>query len=175
MNVKDHTVPSSATISPQDTLVTASNTLEANGTRSLTVCEEGRPVGILTASAISSFATDHGLATGSTLVEAIMSRDFPQVRANDDMESVMRQYAERADDMEIPVVDDQGLFVGTISRPRLHANTDTSKVGSQEGVDADEAHHRPRGNTVDAMSDESFPASDPPPTQAHTDNTVNDG
>jgi IMP dehydrogenase len=137
----------------------------------LPVARDGHLVGMLTSSAIDVLMEQDGLRTGMRHVREIMSDDY--VCCSPD-----QSVAEAADFLEanpdearlgrVPVVDGEGRLVGIVSvrdiRERDREEDDgvtaaqaVNSVDTLVDFDQDRVAH---------MSDESFPASDPPAPQS---------
>lgn len=172
MNVRDVMTPLIESVGPDDTLRDASEKMNALDLRPLPVTENGKLVGVLTEDAIRAEAAHAGLATGSVPVRQIMSMETVCVREDVSLHDALAELGDggQAETLSrIPVVDAEGALVGSVT-----AHTLRSRLQSEEAPDAGEAAVYAvesvsslvdySDDSLDYMSDESFPASDPMPS-----------
>jgi len=155
--------PAAGSVSPSDTLRDAVVRMQTLGVDPVPVVEGGRLVGALSAATIQARAAESGLSTGSVAVREVMT-DAIAADEHETVEAAMSRLAD-VHAQAIPVVSAEGTLVGSVTLEALRRQADapgdgTTAVQAVQSVDDLRDFDEDR---VDYMSDESFPASDPPP------------
>jgi CBS domain-containing protein len=150
-------------IAPDMNLREAAGRMKALHLDPLPVCEDGRLVGMVTLEGVQAEAERFGLAAGTETVRAAMSTKILSCSEDDDIETAAEAVQRHASGSHggALVLDRSGAMVGIVSRQALGMGREIRPaVTGAEGaahpkVDFDQ-------DPVDHMSEESFPASDPP-------------
>jgi CBS domain-containing protein len=170
MKVSEVMTPFAQSVHPDDPLRDAFEKMKALDLDPMPVTEGERLVGILSAAEVASRAAESGLSTATVPVRAVMSPLATCIQPDDNVDKVLEELAKdvpAGSFSRLPVVDTGGNLVGTVARDALRhgyeeesAGEGTAAVFDVESVSsiADFSDDR-----VEYMSDESFPASDPPP------------
>lgn len=164
MQVREVMIPIAGHVDPDDSLRDAAEKMKALNLNPMPVVDAGKVVGVLTEQGMIERAERDGLAVGSQLVRDAMSTDVVCCSADEPIESALERI-DKSRTARAPVVDSAGHLVGIVSAIDLRKReeivpgevTAVSDVESiSELVHFDE-------DSVDFMSDASFPASDPIP------------
>lgn len=170
MQVRDvmtHTVPN---LTPETSLGEAAASLKALGLALLPVIEQERVAGLVTSQSVEQAAERAGLgAAVSPLRPAI--QPARTCRADASTEEAARTL-QQSGGPGLIVLDQQGRVLGVVTANELEGKTSV-RPGAEAGA-AVAAQEVPfasfSGDPVDHMSEESFPASDPPPPPTATGN-----
>lgn len=165
MQVKDLMIREFESVSPDDSLRDAVEKMKALDLDPLPVCQNGKLVGMLTAAGIQDAARRLGLSAGSAEAREAMSKDIASCYEDEPIEQAHREQegnpAARACGGML-VLDRQGALVGIVASRALATGED-ERPSVTGAVAASEPKVSFRTDPVDHMSEESFPASDPPP------------
>lgn len=171
MLVKDVMTPLAESVQPDDTLRDATEKMHATGLEPMPVTENGELVGVLTDSVVKQTAATDGLATGSKRVEEVMTTNIACCCQDEDVITAVKhlgEHPERRIFRRLPVVDRDQRLVGFVSVEALRKNlADDELAGSGVAgvldVESISSLVNFDDDRVSYMSNESFPASDPPP------------
>lgn len=171
MKVTDVMLPFADSVHPDDQLRDAVEKLKALDLDPIPVTQGERFVGVLSSSSVAATAAESGLSTGSVLVRDVMSDAATCVRVDDDVEEALLtiKRAGKADQSrKFPVVDAGGSLVGTVSARALETGHEEEQVSDGTAavfdVESISSMASVENDPVEFMDDESFPASDPPPS-----------
>lgn len=164
MKVKDVMTPLADGFSPDTDLRTAGERMKALGLDPMPILRDGCLVGMITDLSVEEAAAQAGLAAGTLPVTTAMV-EAHTCREDDDLEEGAHAL-QRGDDGLI-VVNGIGHVTGVVDRRSLQPSIPVRPGAEAGGAVA--AHHVPFSpyaqDPVDHMSQESFPASDPPPPE----------
>lgn len=170
MKVRDVMTPLVESVHPDDTLRQAAEKMKALDLDPIPVTEGDRLVGTLSDNQVSDTAAREGLGTGGHPVREAMSQEYTCCSADEDVhEAVERLGKERQQSpfSRLPVVDASGELVGLVTVQalvkRLTEEEPGEGVAAVLGVESVASLINYDEDSVDFMSDESFPASDPMP------------
>jgi len=166
MKVKDVMIPVIGHVSPNDSLRDAAEQMKALNLSPMPVVEDGRVAGVLTEQLLLDHVRSDGLAVGAHRVGEVMSTNIVCCNEDDPLDRALER-VEEGHTARLPVINSDQCLVGIVSlddlRRGMAAGSGETAVSQVESisdlVDFDE-------DSVDFMSDASFPASDPipPPT-----------
>ncbi|MDQ2742232.1 MAG: CBS domain-containing protein [Chloroflexota bacterium] len=165
MQVKDLMIREFESVSPGDLLRDASEKMKSLDLDPLPVCENGKLIGMLTDAGLKDAASERGLATGSSPVRDAMTTDIASCYEDEPIEQAHQRQAENPKTQTcrgMLVLDRQGALVGIVASRALATGED-ERPSVTGAVAASEPKVSFRTDPVDHMSEESFPASDPPP------------
>lgn len=166
MQVKDVMIPAVGHVSPNDSLRDAAEQMKALNLSPMPVVEDGKVVGILTEQILLDHVRSDGLAIGAHRVADAMSTDVLCCREDEPLGQALGR-TEEGHAARLPVIDGKYHLVGIVSRADLQrglrVDSGETAVGDVESI-SDLVPFQE--DSVDFMSDASFPASDPipPPT-----------
>jgi CBS domain-containing protein len=173
MKVSEVMTPIVESVHPDTALRDASEKMQALDMDPLPVTEGDRLVGVVTHGTLQKRAEAAGLGAGSLAVRSVMDTQFVCCCAEEDLVTAARHLGEKPHERlfsRLPVVDRENRLVGAVSVDALRRHL---VEDAPEAVDAIKAVESIAGlvsfeeDKVDFMSDESFPASDPPPPPAN--------
>ncbi|HEX8917815.1 MAG TPA: CBS domain-containing protein [Chloroflexota bacterium] len=161
MQVHEIMTPQDFSLHSGATLLEALEAVRIHGCSVLPVTADDRLIGAVTLASIQSTAAEAGLAAGSLPVEQAMERNPTYCYADEDI-------VEAEDDVQqdrpfLIVVDRDKRVVGTVATQDLCTEIGRMRgpvTGSLGSAYPDVAFDEDR---VEYQSEESFPASDPPP------------
>lgn len=123
----DLVVPSTETISPDESVTVARRRMESQTSRSLIVVDGDRPVGIV---------QWRGLARqeSGTTVRDVMLTEVPLLRSDMTIEQVRSAWSNTDVDLDhLPVVDDSGALIGEVARGTI-TKSETATTSATEQV-----------------------------------------
>lgn len=171
MLVREVMAPVAGSVSPDESLRDAVETIKSLGLDPIPVTKDGHVAGMLSEQAVMDLIAIEGVGGGMKAVRQIMSKEILCCRDNEEIGEAVDRLDRNpacAGLTRLPVTDVNGTLVGivTVHDLREHqqeigaGTTAVSDVSSiDQLVDYDE-------DRVDHMNDASFPASDPQPAQA---------
>lgn len=170
MKVQDVMIPVVGHVSPDDSLRDAAEQMKALNLSPMPVVEDGRIVGMLTEQILLDHVRTDGLAIGTHRVADAMSSDVVCCSETELVEEALHK-VEEGHTARLPVINDQQCLVGIVSIDDLKRGLQVD-AGKAPGHHVESVAERREfeEDTVDFMSDGSFPASDPlpPPTTLGT-------
>lgn len=152
-------------VSPDDSLLDAAAKMKALDLDPLPVCQDGKLIGMLTEEGVQEEAARLGLAAGSHRVRDAMSTDIASCREDEDVQQAAQaQQSNPAtrDCRGVLVLDRAGKLVGIVAARALTTGRG-ERPSVMSAIGAAELKVPFATDPVDHMSEESFPASDPPP------------
>jgi CBS domain-containing protein/sporulation protein YlmC with PRC-barrel domain len=125
--LSDLVIPSTETISPDESVTVARRRMESQTSRSLIVVEGERPVGIVKWSGLSR-------QEAAVTVRDVMLTEVPLLRADMTIDQVRNEWANMDVDLDhLPVVDDSGALIGEVARGTI-TKSETATTGATEQV-----------------------------------------
>jgi len=106
--------PALCTLSPDDTVMMAAQTMRTNDIGDVVVLEDNRLFGILTDRDIVVRALAEGVDLGTTMVAAICSRDLTTIAPTASTGEAVRLMRDKAI-RRLPVVDERDRVIGIVS------------------------------------------------------------
>ncbi len=113
-SVRDVMTPALCTLSPDDTVMMAAQTMRTNDIGDVVVLEDNRLFGILTDRDIVVRALAEGVDLGTTMVAAICSRDLTTIAPTASTGEAVRLMRDKAI-RRLPVVDERDRVIGIVS------------------------------------------------------------
>jgi CBS domain-containing protein len=166
MQVKDVMIPAVGHVSPNDSLRDAAEQMKALNLSPMPVVQDGKVVGILTEQILLDHVRSDGLAIGAHRVADAMSTEVLCCREDEPLDQALGRI-EEGHTGRLPVIDERHHLVGIVSHADLQRGlrVDSGETAVSE-VEAISDLVPFEEDSVDFMSDSSFPASDPipPPT-----------
>lgn len=171
MQVRDVMGPVPGSLSADDLIRDASVKMRCLGLDPLPVTDGPSVVGMLSYHDLMDRIRRDGFTGGMARVHTVMSKDVVCCYADEDTSDAARSVQGRAVTAgmdRVPVLERDGRLVGVatlhnLSRPSTEADDGTAAVQAVAGVDRFVGFDEDR---VEYMSDQSFPASDPPTSQS---------
>ena len=171
MQVREVMGPVAGSVSTDDLLRDAAAKMKSLGMDPLPVTEGDKVVGMLSSQSVMSRVGQEGIEAGMDRVRDVMSRDLVCCYVDQNVGEAVHtlegnRIAVAAD--RVPVLDRDGTLVGVASLRNLRTHDPDSEDGttavqSVESIDQLVDYGQDR---VEYMSDQSFPASDPPTSNA---------
>lgn len=164
MQVKELMIREIETVSPDDSLLAATEKMKSLDLEPLPVCEDGTLVGMLTEEGVRESAARLGLSAGSHTVREVMSTDIAFCREGEDARQAFQTQQNNPAARNcrgMLVLDQKGALVGIVA-VRALATEDDERPSVTGAVGASEPKVSFTSDPVDHMSEESFPASDSP-------------
>lgn len=164
VQVKELMIREFESVSPDDSLLDATETMKALDLEPLPVCQDGKLIGMLTAQGVQEHAARLGLAAGSHRVREAMTTHIASCREDDDArQAAQAQHNNPATQAcrGILVLNSDGKLVGIVAARALVTGED-ERPSVTGAIGAGEPEVSFRTDPVDHMSEESFPASDSP-------------
>jgi CBS-domain-containing membrane protein len=125
--VADLVIPSTETISPDESVTVARRRMESQTTRSLIVVDSDRPVGIVQWRSLARL-------DGDSTVRDVMVTEVPVLRSSMTVDQVRDAWSSMDVDLDhLPVVDDGGLLIGEVPRGAV-TKSETATTGATEQV-----------------------------------------
>lgn len=164
MLVRDVMIPVIGHVEPDASVRDAAEKMRALNLNPMPVIENDRVVGVLTEQSLLNLAQREGLGVGSQRVRDAMSPEVNACLEDEDLSNVLK-HVDASHSGRMPVVDHERHLVGFVSVEDLRkqeriAAGEVTAAGDVESI-SELVHYD--DDTVDFMSDESFPASDPIP------------
>ncbi len=131
--VGDLMIPEVDTIAPGELVVVAKRRMESQGSRSLIVVEDDRPVGVV---------QWRGLARqdGNVPIADVMMTEIPVLRADMTVDEVREQISRMDVDLDhLPVVDAAGALIGEVPRGAITKGETATGEATQKVVSGPEA------------------------------------
>lgn len=179
MQIREVMGPVAGSVSTDDLLRDAAAKLKSLGMDPLPVTQGNKVVGMLSSESVMDRVGQEGIEAGMDHVRDVMSRDLVCCYVDQDIgeavDTLERNPVAVAAD-RVPVLDRDGILVGVASLRNLRTHDPdtedgTTAVQSVESIDQlvdyDQDH-------VEYMSDQSFPASDPPASQSNTSSATSE-
>jgi CBS domain-containing protein len=171
MQVREVMGPVSGSISTDDLLRDATAKMKSLGMDPLPVTEGNKVVGMLSSRSVMDRVGREGIDGGLVRVRDVMSHEITCCYADQEVGEAVDTLQHSGVDLaadRVPVVDRDGVLVGVASLRNLrerdpNADDGTTAVQAVESTDQLVDYDR---NHVEYMSDQSFPASDPPTSNA---------
>lgn len=113
VSVRDIMRPLMVCASPDDTLDEARSLMRLHDTTCLAVCEEGRPVGIISELQLARRAGAASFCRSKQPVSALMERDLTLLSSDDDLETAITLMRDRTI-RRLLVVNSEGRLVGVV-------------------------------------------------------------
>jgi CBS-domain-containing membrane protein len=150
--VGDLVVPSTETISPDESVTVARRRMESQTTRSLIVVDGERPVGIVKWSGLSR-------QDAAVTVRDVMLTEVPMLRSNMTIDQVRDEWSRMDVDLDhLPVVDDSGALIGEVARGTITKSETVTSGATEQAVPGPEqdrdvpTYHLEQGMNVVGIS-----------------------
>jgi CBS domain-containing protein len=169
MKIKDVMTPLVESVHPDDSLREATEKMKSTHLEPMPVTKNGELVGVLTDADVGETAARAGLATGSRRVSDVMRTDIVCCSEDEELAEAVEHLGDEKEKRlfrRLPVVDEDHRLVGSVTVDALRKHVEQDADAGVDAVEAVEAIAELVSydeDSVDYMSDESFPASDPPP------------
>lgn len=129
---------------PSDSIVLAAQAMSELNVGVIPVCEDGKLVGMVTDRDIVIRAVAQGMNSVTATLAQVMSAAVQTARADDDLEDVLNQMADRQI-RRMPVVDADARLVGIVSLGDIAAKStgEDADVGQSLGAISSPAESQP--------------------------------
>jgi CBS domain-containing protein len=161
MQVKEIMVLGAMSVQADERLRQAAEKMRAAGIELLAVTQDDRLVGTVTQSRLGATAESLGLSAGSAPVSKAMTPEIAYCLEDEAVEEAVKELDRHPDLPGLLVMDRQKHLVGVVSAPVLRGEALERQV--RRPAEGAEPFAGIATDSVNHMSEESFPASDPPP------------
>ena len=170
MQIKDIMTPRIETADADATLAEASAKMKSIGRDILPVFRDGQCIGVVSEKSVMAKAETVGLGASGTKVTEALCASVITLPEDTDAEAALRKIDEQPQHDQLQyvlVVDEENRPAGMVDvealRRRVHGKEPDAGEFAVEAVESISSIADYQDDAVEYMSDESFPASDPPP------------